>query len=127
MIEGKIIDRNFESIMDVSIYYNDSICLGKSDFSGNFQIEVPLSINKLSFEAVGFEQTDIELSDVCDYIELIMLEDANYDMSPSKADKVRKKEIKGLAKQHKEAYKKGIFKFPKPCYIQVFHKLYTKE
>lgn len=120
MIEGRIIDRSFESIINVSIFYNDSICVGKSELSGIFQIEVPLLINKVSFSAPGWEQADVELSDGCNFVELIMIEDANYDMSPQKADKVRRKEYKKLTKLHKEAYRKGIFQSSEICYKRKF-------
>lgn len=122
IIQGKVIDRCLESLIGISIFINDSVYVGETDFDGHFIVEIPSSVNKLSFGGVGWEQTYLVLADDCSVIELIMIEDGYYDMSLYKTDKRRRKEYKELSKIHKKAYKQGIFSSPEACYVQVFRK-----
>lgn len=116
-IQGKVIDETLYPLIGILIF-NDSVCIGQTDFDGNFQIEVPSSVNRLTFSYIDMEDADLELSDDCNVIELIMIGVGHYDMSWNKAKRVRRKRYKELPKIHKEAYEKGIFQSPKPCYIQ---------
>lgn len=50
VIQGKVIyDENLEPIIGAWIFVNDSIKVGETGRDGCFQIETPLSVNKLSF------------------------------------------------------------------------------
>ena len=128
MIKGIVVDEcDFEPIIDVRIIVNDSNYVGVTDINGRFQIEIPLSVNEISFRALAMEDVNLKLSEKCDNIELIMIERAYYDfMSYRKINKERRKMYKGLPKLHKEAYEKGIFQTPEPCYTREFIE-WTKE
>ena len=128
MIKGIVVDEcDFEPIIDVRIIVNDSNYVGVTDINGRFQIEIPLSVNEISFRALAMEDANLKLSENCDNIELIMIERAYYDfMSYRKINKERRKLYKQLPILHKKAYEKGIFKSPEPCCMQEFVE-WTKE
>ena len=128
IIKGIVVDEcDFEPIIDVRIIVNDSNYVGVTDINGRFQIEIPLSVNEISFRALAMEDVNLKLSEKCDNIELIMIERAYYDfMSYRKINKERRKLYKQLPFLHKKAYEKGIFQTPEPCYTREFIE-WTKE
>ena len=127
IIKGMVIDYSLEPLIGVDVVYNDSIKVGVTNVDGSFQIEVPLSVNNLIFRLVGVESANLKISDECNNVEVIMFLLGYYDfMSYRKVNKVRKKMYKELPKLHKEAYEKGIFQSPEPCYTRDFVE-WTKE
>ena len=128
IIKGIVVDEyDFEPIIDVRIIVNDSNYVGVTDINGRFQIEIPLSVNEISFRALAMEDVNLKLSEKCDNIELIMIGRAYYDfMSYRKINKKRRKLYKQLPFLHKKAYEKGIFQSTEPCYTREFVE-WTKE
>jgi len=128
-IRGLIIDDNLEEIsLGASITINDTLNVGHTNLDGTFQIVIPDSVKKISFNAFGCEPTSIVLSDGCDDIELIMLESCTYDfISLKKADKLDMKRFRRFPELHKMAFEKGIFKTDKACYTQEFIPFYEKK
>lgn len=128
-IKGKVVDNHaFQSLGYVSIVINDTVEVGRTDLGGFFQIEIPVSLKKISFRSVGMESADIELADECDEVEIVMMMRANYDfITLKKVDRLRKKEFKKLPELHKIAFEKGLFKTDKACYSQEFIPHYTKN
>ncbi len=128
IIKGIVVDEcDFEPIVDVRIIVNDSNYVGVTDINGRFQIEIPLSVNEISFRALAMEDVNLKLSEKCDNIELIMIGRAYYDfMSYRKINKERRKLYKQLPFLHKKAYEKGVFQSPEPCCMQEFVE-WTKE
>ncbi len=128
MIKGIVVDEcELEPIIDVRIIVNDSNYVGVTDINGRFQIEIPLSVNEISFRALAMEDVNLKLSEKCDNIELIMIERAYYDfMSYRRINKERRKLYKQLPFLHKKAYEKGIFQSTEPCYTREFVE-WTKE
>ena len=122
IIQGKVIDEfKLSPRIGAVIIVNDSIEVGVTGVDGCFQFEYPSPINKLSFHYTEMETADLQLSDDCNYIELIMVRYPNYCfMSYRKINKIRRKRYKNLPKLHQEAYEKGIFQSPEVCYIQEF-------
>ena len=122
MIKGIVVDEcDLEPIIDVRIIVNDSNYVGVTDINGRFQIEIPLSVNEISFRALAMEDVNLKLSEKCDNIELIMIERAYYDfMSYRRINKERRNLYKQLPVLHKNAYEKGIFQTPEPCYTREF-------
>jgi hypothetical protein len=105
----------------VSILNNDNIEIGKSDMNGFFKIEIPVSENKLLLRDIGLEPLNIELTDKCNEIEIIMILSGSYDfITLKKADSIRKKRFKKEKELHKAAFEKGIFKTDSACYVQEF-------
>lgn len=126
-IKGKVIDDNLNALPYVSIAFNDSIEVGKTDLNGLFQISIPATVKKISFNAVGIELASIELTDKCDEVEVVMMLRCTCDfMAPKKVDRLRMKRFKKLPQLHKEAFEKGIFKTDKACYTQEFIPYYSK-
>ena len=128
MIKGIVVDEcDLEPIIDVRIIVNDSNYVGVTDINGRFQIEIPLSVNEISFRALAMEDVNLKLSEKCDNIELIMIGRAHYDfMSYRRINKERRNLYKQLPVLHKNAYEKGIFQTPEPCYTREFIE-WTKE
>ena len=58
IIKGKVIDEYTETVPDVRIY-DVTNQLGRTDFDGNFEINVPKELNKLIFNCLGCERTII--------------------------------------------------------------------
>ena len=128
MIKGIVVDEcDLEPIIDVRIIVNDSNYVGVTDINGRFKIEIPLSVNEISFRALAMEDVNLKLSEKCDNIELIMIGRAHYDfMSYRRINKERRNLYKQLPVLHKNAYEKGLFLTPEPCYTREFIE-WTKE
>jgi len=123
-IKGRIIDENFEELTGARILdFNDNL-LGVADFNGFFDVIIPNEFNKLVFTFVGYEFASVELSDSCNYVEVILLHSANYDfMSNRKIDRHRKKDFDKLPQLHLTAIEKGLFTNAILCYSREFEPL----
>ena len=107
---------------------NDTVEVGRTDLHGFFQIDIPVSTNKLLFKFVGIEPAAIELADTCDVAEVIMMLSSSYDFkTPGKVDRLRMKRFKQLQALHKQAFVKGLFKTDKACYVQEFVSYWKKK
>jgi hypothetical protein len=127
-IKGRIIDDNLETLPYFPIVINDTVKVGKTDLNGFFQMEIPISVKKISLVFVGYYPTTLELRDNCDEVELIMISMYTYDfITLRRADRLRMKRFKKLPELHKEAFKKGIFKTAKACYTEEFVPFYYKK
>ncbi|RTL57616.1 MAG: hypothetical protein EKK37_16430 [Sphingobacteriales bacterium] len=127
-ISGRVIAEDLETVPLASIMINDTVQVGRTDLNGFFQIEIPVSVNKLLFLFAGMEPTTIELADTCDEVEVIMMFSRIYDFKTlKKVDRLRMKRFKKLPELHKEAFTKGIFKTDKACYTQEFIPYYKKK
>ena len=127
-IKGRVIDNTLETLAYIPIMINDTVKVGKTDLKGFFHVEVPDSVKKLSFIGIGIELTNIELTDNCDKVEVVMMLGSSYDfMTFKKIDKLRMKEFKKLPEIHREAFEKGIFKTEEACYKQEFIPFYKKK
>ncbi|MFT3935094.1 MAG: hypothetical protein QM726_15815 [Chitinophagaceae bacterium] len=120
-LTGKIIDDSFQPFMQVKIFNADTVQIGKSDMTGNFNITIPLNIKTLIIASIGMEWKRIDLTDTCNNIEIILLPSWTYDFRTlKKVDRLRKKEFDKLPRLHKSAFEKGIFISDKPCYVDNF-------
>lgn len=124
IIKGKVIEENCEELTAVKIFDNHNNLIGETDYNGNFQIELLKDSCKLVFAYIGFELAKIEITDSCNYIEIILLPVAHYDfMTSRKIDRLRKKDYTKLPRIHSLAVEKGIFKNPNICYKRQFEKI----
>lgn len=127
-IKGRIINEEFEFMPMTSILNNLNVEIGKTDMNGFFEIVIPDSENKLSFRFIGLEPSNIELTDNCKEVEIIMISSGTHDfISLRKVDRLRKKRFKKLQKLHKLAFERGLFRTDKACYIQEFIPYYEKK
>lgn len=127
-IKGRVIDDNLEILPYVSIVIDDTVNVGRTDLNGFFQIDIPVSEEKILFRSVGLELAIIELVDACNEVEVVMMLSGTYDfITLKKADRLRMKRFKKLPALHKEAFAKGIFKTGKACYTQEFMPYYKKK
>jgi hypothetical protein len=127
-IRGRIIDDNLETLPYVSIMINDTVEVGRTDLNGFFQIDIPVSEEKIFFGSVGLDPTTIELVDKCDKIEVVMMLTGTYDfITLKRAERKREKRYKKLPMIHKQAYEKGIFETEYACYNRKFEPFYLKK
>lgn len=127
IIKGRVVDDNLEILPYVSIVINDTIKVSRTDLNGFFQIDIPVSTKKISFEALGLEPAAVRLVDKCDEVEVVMMLSGTYDfITLKKVDKLRMKTFRKLPQLHKEAFEKGIFKTDRACYTQEFISYYKK-
>lgn len=127
-IKGRVVDDNLETLPYVSIVIDDTIKIGRTDLNGFFQIDIPISVKKISFKSVGLESATVTLVDKCDEVELVMMLSSTYDfITLKKADRLRMKKFKKLPELHREAFEKGIFKTDKACYTQEFIPYWTQK
>lgn len=127
-IKGKIISDQLDVLIGVSIMINDTVVIGKTDMDGEFQIDIPVSEQKIMFKDVGLEPTTTELVDECDRIEVVIMLISTYDfITPRQAERKRKKRYKELPKIHKQAFEKEIFKTDCACYKREFESLYLPD
>lgn len=127
IIKGRVVDGNLEILPYVSIVINDTIKVSRTDLNGFFQIDIPVSVKKISFESLGLEPAAVRLVDKCDEVEVVMMFSGTYDfITLKKVDKLRMKTFRKLSQLHKEAFEKGIFKTDKACYTQEFISYYKK-
>ena len=120
-VKGRIIDENFDELIGTRIYDSDYNLLVEADFNGFFEVNVSNETNKLVFGFLGYENANIELSDSCNYVEIILLYSGTYDfMSNRKVDRLRKKEFDKLSQLHLIAIEKGLFTNNPICYSREF-------
>jgi hypothetical protein len=120
-LTGRIVDDKFEPFMQVMIFNVDTVLFGKSDMDGNFSITVPAGTKTLLLASVGMEWKKLDLSDSCSNLEIILLPSWTHCFkTPKKAERLRKKEFNKLPTLHKTAFKKGVFKSERPCYVDNF-------
>jgi len=130
IIKGRIIDEDLYELISAKIFefnseelfgFDNNNPLGESDFNGFFDITVPNETNRLVFAYIGYEFANVELSDSCNYIEIILLYRSTYDfMSSRKIDKDRKKRFDNLYKLHLTAIERGLFTNETICYSREF-------
>ena len=127
-IKGRVIAEDLETVPLASIMINDTVEVGKTDLNGFFQIDIPVSMNKLLFIFVGIEPTKIEIADTCDEVEVVMMLSRIYDFKTlKKVNRLQMKRFKKLPELHKEAFEKGLFKTDRACYTQKFIPYYKKK
>jgi hypothetical protein len=128
IIKGRVIDDNLETLPYVSIMINDTVETGKTNLDGFFQLDIPVSVKKISFESVGLDPTTIELVDKCDQIEIVMMLTGSYDFITLKhADRKRENRFRKLPEVHKQAFAKGIFETEYACYNRKFEPFYQRK
>jgi hypothetical protein len=120
-IIGRVITEDLEPKPMQYISNSDNVHLGKTDMDGRFKISIPLEIDRLIFNDVGMERTEIKLRKDCDTVEVIMLNYAIYDfISSRKIDRLRKKIFDNLPNLHSNAVENGLFKNNNTCYERFF-------
>lgn len=127
-LTGKIISYDFEPCIQTKIFNVDTVEIGKTDLTGSFNIAVPSDTKTIIIADVGMEWKRLDLTDTCNNLEVILLPSWTYDFkTPSKVERLRKKEFDKLPTLHKSAFLKGLFKSEKPCYVVNFISHYDKK
>ena len=118
IIKGLVIDETYLApIIEASIILNDSINIGKTGKDGGFQFETTSPVFKLTVESLGMDDAELEISEECNNIELIMITSWVHG-----SVSLQENDYKNLPRLHKEAYEKGIFQSPEICYKRKYPK-----
>lgn len=95
--------------------------LAQTNKDGQFVFDIQKELDSLTFSHLGYENLKIKINHECEYFEVILIEDANYDFRTlRKENKVRKTKFDKLPVLYKLAFDKGIFKFKDPCFDRNF-------
>jgi hypothetical protein len=71
-IIGRVISEDLEPLPEVIIQNIDTVLLGKTNIDGRFKINIPKETERLIFDWIGLEWTDIKLKKDCDTTEVII-------------------------------------------------------
>lgn len=120
-LHGRVLTEYLEILPGINIYNKDTTLLGISDWDGYFKIKLPEDSDTLIIAGLGYEWSKISISEGCEDLEIILLEDGTYDfMSSNKVDRLRKKRFEKLQDLHSKAFQAKLFKTKIPCYKREF-------
>ena len=116
IISGKIIDEHFEPLTNAVIQTLDSLIFVKADNLGYYEIEVPITTEKLNAWYVAMESNTFSVKDKCN-VNIILLDDLIIEFNTVEESKkfYNKRVKKGLKPLYKKAIKEGVFNIEKPC------------
>lgn len=111
MITGQVLDQDLIELPGVFIMTSDSKVIDTTDFNGRFSFKFTPEIKKIKFVSFMVQPEEIEVSDNCNHIEIILLNEWIYDfVSLKTAERKRKRDRKRmLPKLYAQAYEKGLF------------------
>ncbi len=120
-IEGRILDGSLTPIPGVKIFDKDTIQLASSDFDGYFSTNIPPNTNKLIVASIGYEWSHYKISNECNILEIILLEDGVYHYnSAKKIDRIRRERFDNLPSLRLKAFEENLFNNKVQCYKQEF-------
>ena len=114
-VSGKVIGSEFRTkkdktpydfwdISEAKIFWKDSL-LGTTDNKGQFRIELTKTIDVSKVAWIGMYPETIQITDNCDYIEVILFPDVIYDfVTLKKEERLRKKYRAILPELYKKAF-----------------------
>lgn len=116
IINGKVLDQDLLELPWVLISYNSKV-IDTSDFNGNFRFKVTSEMKKIEFSFLGSQTEEINISENCNYIGIILLLDGTYDFISLKSAerKIERRRKKLLPKLYAEAYEKNLLDKEKSC------------
>lgn len=118
VITGKIIGQDLTEFPGVIILNSDTNkVLDTTDFNGGFEFKHSENIKKIKLNFVMTQEEVIVLSENCNHIEKILLDEWTYDfVTLKRAERKRNRDRKRiLPKLYARAYENGIFKNKKSC------------
>lgn len=119
-LNGKVVDPNLDPVPNVLIQLSDST-IGKTDGDGLFAVGLPDTVSFFVVIGVAMERKVVRFPLSCDYLGIVLLHRGTYDfMGPAKVDRLRKKDFNRLPGLYQEAFKRGIFPNPEPCFLEKF-------
>lgn len=117
-VTGKVIDDvDLVGVVGLRIRTMNNAELGTTDKDGEFKVTISSATDQLQFDCLGMERTMINLPLDCDRLEIVMAVRWTRDYkSYVKVERERKKQYDNLATRYTDAFNKGIFVNPSPCY-----------
>ena len=117
IITGKVIGQDLSEFPGVVIMTSDLKAIDTTDFNGNFEFNYSTDIQKIKLIFPMTQEEEIEITENCNRIEIILLEEWIYDyVSLKRAERKKERDRKRtLPELYAEAYEKGIFKDKKSC------------
>ena len=118
---GKVLYDDLSPIYEAKIWVYDTLHLGTTDLNGDFKIELPSNLDEVQIGMIGMEIASVKVPHNCDRLEIIMIPAGTYHYrSHKKIDRIRKSLFDRLPELHSNAFDKGLFTTPTPCYGREF-------
>jgi hypothetical protein len=113
----KGVDSEFLLAPESFVFSTDTTKLGVTNKEGIFEIEVPINTSRIFVSWIAYDWEQIELSDSCDFIEVVLIPSVIYDfVSVRKAYKLNEKHRKKwLPELYRQAFEQGFIRSEKPC------------
>lgn len=103
------------------IWLHDTLQIGVSGLNGDFTIELPANEEEIEIGMLGMETASIRVPATCSHVEIIMTMSGTYHYrSHKKIDRIRKGSFDKIPELHAQAFEKGVFTSPTPCYTSAF-------
>ena len=117
IITGKVIGQDLTEFPGVIIMTSDLKAIDTTDFDGNFEFKYSENTKKIKLIFPMTQEEEIEITENCNRIEIILPEEWTYDFVSLKTAERKKRRDRNriLPKLYAEAYEKGIFKNKKSC------------
>lgn len=120
-IAGRVLFDDLSPGYEATIWVYDTLQLGTSGLNGDFTIELPTNADKMVIRMLGMETASVKLPQDCSRLEVVMIPDVIYHYrSHQKVDRRRKRSFDNIPELHSNAFAKGLFTTPTPCYTREF-------
>lgn len=120
-ITGRVLFDDLSPVYEAKIWVHDTLQLGTSGLNGDFEVELPTSEDEIEIGMIGMEIASVRLPPNCSRVEIIMIPDGTYHYrSHKKVDRIRKSLFDKIPQLHSNAFTKGLFSTPTPCYTREF-------
>ena len=120
-ITGQVLFDDLSPGYEAKIWVYDTLQLGTSGLNGDFKIELPTNEDKIEMGMIGMEIASVRVPPNCSRVEIIMIPGGTYHYrSHKKVDRIRKSLFDKIPEMHSNAFTKGLFTTPTPCYTREF-------
>lgn len=120
-ITGRVLFDDLSPCYGAKVWVHDSLEIGTSGLNGDFIIELPAHEEEIEIGMVGMEKASIGVPSACSHIEIVMIVSGIYHYrSHKKIDRIRKGLFDKIPELHAQAFEKGVFTSPAPCYERAF-------
>jgi hypothetical protein len=117
VITGKILDsQNLVPFPSVLISSNSKV-IATTDINGNFEFKLTPEIKKIEINFLGIQEEQVIITNDCNHIGVILIEQGIYDFVTLKAAERKQKRHRNkiLPKLYVEAYEKNLFEKKSCC------------
>jgi hypothetical protein len=120
-ITGRVLFDDLSPGYQVKVWTHDTLQLGTSGVNGDFTIELPTSEDEMEIGMIGMEIASVKVPPNCYRVDVILIPEGTYHYrSHKKIDRMRKRLFDKIPELHSNAFAKGLFGTPAPCFTREF-------